>query len=82
MITTVPILSHSKCLNYQYLVNKLAGLPKNNNNMARVIFVILANKYGTTTYLTFSQIMVASYKPLWLPVTLDNQRVAFSSFKK
>ncbi len=45
--SVVSNIRHSDYLNYQQLVNKLAALPKK-NNIARVIFVTLANKYGTT----------------------------------
>ena len=37
-----------------------AGSSTKKKNIARVIFVILANKYGTSTYLSFSQVMVTS----------------------
>ncbi len=49
MVTfVVSNINHSDNLNHQYLLNKLSATIK---NKPVLLFVILANKYGITTYI-------------------------------
>ncbi len=69
-------ICHSDNLDYQYLLNKLSATIK---NKPVLLFVILANKYGITTYFNFLSIdnfCTVKFKLLWLsklPWILDKK---------
>ncbi len=70
-------ICHSDNLNYQYLLNKLSATIKKQQPV--LLLVILANKYGITTYFNFLSIdnfCIIKFKLLWLsklPWILDKK---------